>query len=231
MDSRDLGLDPDALEAPLQRPFAVVIGCSDARVPIELIFNEGPNDLFVIRIAGNGLGEDVLGSLKYAVEHLQGSLQLIVILAHSSCGAMIAAVDAFLAPSGYLALATSHSLRAIVDRQLIVIQTCASAFASRLGPEVVRCPGYRNALIEASIVTNAALTAFTVQQEFGKHGPASLRAVFGVYLLQGNQIWAPRAGTPEVTGLADPPSDLASFQEFGTAIITSERIKTLLNAE
>ena len=62
---RDLGLLPDA-SAPSQRPFAAVLGCSDARVPLELIFNEGLNDLFVIRVAGNGLGSDVLGSLRYA---------------------------------------------------------------------------------------------------------------------------------------------------------------------
>ena len=76
VDPRDLGLDPDVHEIPRQRPFAAVIGCSDARVPIELIFNEGPNDLFVIRVAGNGLGGDVLGSLNYAIEHLAAACGL-----------------------------------------------------------------------------------------------------------------------------------------------------------
>jgi carbonic anhydrase len=78
VDPRDLGLDPDVHEIPRQRPFAAVIGCSDARVPIELIFNEGPNDLFVIRVAGNGLGGDVLGSLNYAIEHLRARLEIHV---------------------------------------------------------------------------------------------------------------------------------------------------------
>ena len=63
VDPRDLGLLRGEHSAPTQHPFAVVLGCSDARVPIELIFNEGPNDLFVVRVAGNGLGHDVLGSL------------------------------------------------------------------------------------------------------------------------------------------------------------------------
>jgi carbonic anhydrase len=98
VDPRDLGLLPTETEMPKQRPFAAVLGCSDARVPIELIFNEGPNDLFVIRVAGNGLGTEVLGSLKYAVEHLAGSLKLIVVLGHSGCGALTAAVDIFLLP-------------------------------------------------------------------------------------------------------------------------------------
>ena len=66
VDPRDLGLVLGGTEVPKQRPYAAILGCSDARVPLELIFNEGPNDLFVIRIAGNGLATDVLGSLKYA---------------------------------------------------------------------------------------------------------------------------------------------------------------------
>ena len=66
VDPSDLGLASGVTGYTKQRPFAVVVGCSDARVPIELIFNEGPNDLFVVRVAGNGLGMDVLGSVKYA---------------------------------------------------------------------------------------------------------------------------------------------------------------------
>jgi carbonic anhydrase len=86
VDPRDLGVHPGSRGAPRQQPFAAVLGCSDARVPIELIFNEGPNELFVVRAAGNGLGGDALGSLRYAVEHLRGSLRLVVILGHSGCG-------------------------------------------------------------------------------------------------------------------------------------------------
>jgi hypothetical protein len=56
VDPRDLGLASDGAGPIKQRPFAAVLGCSDARVPIELVFNEGPNDLFVVRVAGNGLG-------------------------------------------------------------------------------------------------------------------------------------------------------------------------------
>jgi len=61
---RDFGLTPEGSASPPQRPFAAVLGCADARVPIELIFNQGPNDLFVVRVAGNTLGDDVRGSLK-----------------------------------------------------------------------------------------------------------------------------------------------------------------------
>src|SRR5262245_888826 len=115
LDPRDVGIATSTQGAPKQRPFAAILGCADARVPIELIFNEGPNDLFVLRVAGNGLGTDVLGSLKYAIDHLSDSLRLIVVLGHSGCGALTTAVDVFLNPAGYLPLATKHSLRNIVD--------------------------------------------------------------------------------------------------------------------
>ena len=111
VDARDLGLLPGTAEAPEQRPFAAVLGCSDARVPVELIFSEGPNDLFVIRVAGNGLGTEVLGSLKYAVDYLGKSLKLVVVLGHSGCGALTAAVDVFLNPSHYLSIVAKHSLQ------------------------------------------------------------------------------------------------------------------------
>jgi carbonic anhydrase len=230
VDPRDLGLDPGGHETPRQRPFAAVIGCSDARVPIELIFNEGPNDLFVIRVAGNGLGGDVLGSLNYAIEHLGGSLRLVVVLAHSGCGALTAAVDVFLEPAGYLALATQHALRNILDRQLIVVQACAKTLAATLGPEVILHPGYREALIETSIVLNAALTAYTVQEEIGRGASSRPQAVYGVYLLQTREVWAPRVGVDESAGLAAPPADAVSFRAFGEAVIKSPRIESLLRA-
>ena len=157
VDPRDLGLVSGSSEMAKQRPFAAILGCSDARVPVELVFNEGPNDLFVIRVAGNGLGTEVLGSLKYAMENLGGSLKLIVVLGHSGCGALTTAVDVFLNPGDYLPLATKHSLRNILDRLLLVVQTSARKLLAEFGTDVVLCPGYRKALIEASIVTNAAL--------------------------------------------------------------------------
>ena len=77
VDPRELGLLSGDASTPKQRPYAAVVGCSDARVPVELIFNEGPNDLFVVRVAGNTLGDDVLASLRYAVDHLDESIKLI----------------------------------------------------------------------------------------------------------------------------------------------------------
>lgn len=74
-----------------QHPFAVVISCSDSRVPPELIFDQGLGDLFVIRTAGNLVGGLEIGSVEYAVEHLQ--VPLILVLGHEQCGAIKAFVE------------------------------------------------------------------------------------------------------------------------------------------
>lgn len=74
-----------------QKPFAVVVTCSDSRVVPELIFDQGLGDLFVIRNAGNDLDEHVLGSIDYAITHL--GVNLVVVLGHESCGAVAAAMQ------------------------------------------------------------------------------------------------------------------------------------------
>jgi len=74
-----------------QTPFAIVVGCSDSRIPPEMVFDRGLGDLFVVRTAGNVLDDAVLGSIEYAVLHL--SVRLIVVLGHTSCGAVRAAMD------------------------------------------------------------------------------------------------------------------------------------------
>jgi carbonic anhydrase len=230
VDPRDLGLSPGERRAPAQRPYAAVLGCSDARVPIELIFNQGPNDLFVVRVAGNGLGGEVLGSLKYAIDHLGESLRLVVVLGHSGCGAVSAAVDVFLKPQAYLAFADKHSLRSILDRLLVVVNAAAKRMAVVWGADVIARRGYREALIEAAVVSNAALAAHTVQQEVGNAETGGLRAAYGVYLLAEHRVWAPRSGSADCVGLAYPPADASAFDAFADAVARSERIRGLLDA-
>lgn len=74
-----------------QKPIAVIISCSDSRVPPELIFDQSLGDLFVIRVAGNVINEDVIGSIGYAVDRL--NVPLIMILGHEDCSAIIAALN------------------------------------------------------------------------------------------------------------------------------------------
>ncbi|HNQ78475.1 MAG TPA: carbonic anhydrase [Acidobacteriota bacterium] len=73
-----------------QHPFAVVVGCSDSRVPPELLFDQGLGDLFVVRLAGNILSDEALGSIEYAVDHL--NVRYLMVLGHQRCGAVEAAV-------------------------------------------------------------------------------------------------------------------------------------------
>src|SRR5580704_7570348 len=102
-----------------QQPFATVLGCSDARVPIESIFDQSFNEMFVVRVAGNVLGTEGLGSFDYAVRNLGHSLKALVVLGHTGCGAVTAAVDTYLAPTEYAGIAFTHALRSLVDRVMI----------------------------------------------------------------------------------------------------------------
>ena len=93
-----------------QDPFAVILGCSDSRVPAEMVFDQGLGDLFVIRVAGNIVAPSQIGSVEFAVEYF--STRLVVVLGHTMCGAIEATLDALARPSDN----GSPHLRSIVDR-------------------------------------------------------------------------------------------------------------------
>src|SRR5436853_1238389 len=93
-----------------QNPFAVILGCSDSRVPAEIVFDQGLGDLFVIRVAGNIVAPSQVGSVEFAVERYQ--TRLVVVLGHSSCGAILATIEELTAPSGR----GSKNLGSIVGR-------------------------------------------------------------------------------------------------------------------
>jgi carbonic anhydrase len=85
------GVQRRAQVAPRQQPLAAILSCADARVPPEIVFDQGLGDLFVIRVAGNTADDVALGSLEYAVEHLW--VRLVMVLGHERCGAVQAAHD------------------------------------------------------------------------------------------------------------------------------------------
>jgi carbonic anhydrase len=93
-----------------QRPFAIILGCSDSRVPAELVFDQGFGDLFVIRVAGNIVAPSQVGSVEFAAD-LFGT-QLVVVLGHSQCGAIVATLEQLRRPSTM----KSHNMLSIVDR-------------------------------------------------------------------------------------------------------------------
>jgi carbonic anhydrase len=227
-DLPELGAPGAAPSAPKQAPFAVVLGCSDARVPTELVFSQAWNDLFVVRVAGNVLGSECLGSIDYAMSHLSGSLRLLVVLGHRGCGAVAAAVDAFLTPGHYLDLATSHSIRSIVDRISIAVRTSARTLETVYGIGVARCPGYREALSDMTVVVNAALTAHTLGREFA--GRPDCRAVFGVYDIASRRVCLP-VGSEDAdeTRLVAPPADRDGFVELLTRLASGPSVRRTLD--
>ena len=93
-----------------QAPFAIVLGCSDSRVPAELVFDQGFGDLFVIRVAGNIVAPSQVGSVEFAAARF--GTRLVVVMGHSQCGAVIAAVEDVLGRTSN----QSRHLRSIVDR-------------------------------------------------------------------------------------------------------------------
>ena len=101
--SRQLATQP-------QRPFAIILGCSDSRTPIEILFDEGFGDLFVVRIAGNIVAPSVVGSIEFAAS--QFGSRLVVVMGHTRCGAVAATVHAIETGLG----PESKNIRAITDR-------------------------------------------------------------------------------------------------------------------
>jgi len=93
-----------------QEPFAIVLGCSDSRVPAELVFDQGFGDLFVIRVAGNIVAPSQVGSVEFAAARF--GTPLVVVLGHTRCGAIVATLEAFGQPMP----GSFRNLRSIVDR-------------------------------------------------------------------------------------------------------------------
>ena len=93
-----------------QRPFAIILGCSDSRVPAEIVFDQGLGDLFVIRVAGNIVAPSQIGSVEFAAERF--GTRLVVVLGHSQCGAVLATLEELQRPRE----SQSRNLRSIVDR-------------------------------------------------------------------------------------------------------------------
>ena len=94
----------------VQEPLAIILGCSDARVPAEMVFDQGLGDLFVIRVAGNIVAPSQVGSVEFAASRF--GTRLVVVLGHSECGAVLATLEELRGPTG----SKSRNLASIVDR-------------------------------------------------------------------------------------------------------------------
>lgn len=112
--TRDQGSQPDQARreevAGGQEPFAIILGCSDSRVPAEIVFDQGLGDLFVIRVAGNIVAPSQIGSVEFSAAKFH--TRLVVVLGHSQCGAVLATLDELQQPVEN----QSHNIQSIVDR-------------------------------------------------------------------------------------------------------------------
>jgi carbonic anhydrase len=125
-----------------QAPFAIVLGCSDTRVPAELVFDQGFGDLFVIRVAGNIVAPSQVGSVEFAASKF--GTKLVVVMGHSQCGAITAAIEELL--DG--ATTQSRNLRSIVDR---VRPSVEAVIGGRRGTD-------RKTLVRESVIANVKVS-------------------------------------------------------------------------
>lgn len=207
-----LPLFPGAV--PTQAPFAAVLGCSDARVPIEAVFDQTFNDLFVLRIAGNVLGSECLGSLHYAIRNLKESLKLIVVLGHAKCGAVTAAVDTHLSPDAYANIACTFPLRSLVDQIQIAVRGAAHALETHLGSPMSNKSMFRSVLVAVTSYVNAAVSAFELQRELELYDENGPRVVFGVYEFESLRVQGSplvRSGEPRLRPAPRSAKELADY--------------------
>lgn len=228
-DADDLGLPRADGSLPTQSPFAAVLACSDARVPTEMIFGQAVNDLFVVRVAGNVLGDECLGSLDYALSALGADLKLVVVLGHSRCGAVTAAVDAFLHPSRYLDVAASQPLRAVVNRVYAAVRAAHASLVTVYGRGVEDRPGFRTALLDTAVPLNAAMSAATIRDELAGHLGPHRKVVYGMYDLHTKRINLTLDPDDRVAiRLAEPPTDPKGFEHLGLLIAGGTAVRGAL---
>ncbi len=202
------GLPPAAGAGLAQQPFAAVLACSDARAPVELLFNQAGNSIFVVRVAGNVPGRECLGSLNYAVTNLP-TVKMISVLGHTSCGAVSAAVDALLSPQVYLDVIQDPSLRAIVDALLAGVRMADQALVNTYGRDIRDAPGFRDALIDLAVTANAAITAVVLGRA------VDCAVTFGVFSLDNRTVGITGADGWDA-GLHDPPDGDRSLTQLLT---------------
>jgi carbonic anhydrase len=136
-----------------QRPFAIILGCSDSRTPVEILFDQGFGDLFVVRIAGNIVAPSVVGSIEFAAS--QFGTRLVVVMGHTRCGAVAAAVHALETGSG----PESKNIRSITDRIAPHIESLVKPAGPRLGATAVQEPEDPDGIIREAVRANARASA------------------------------------------------------------------------
>jgi carbonic anhydrase len=160
-----------------QEPFAIVLGCSDSRVPAEIVFDQGLGDLFVIRVAGNIVASSQVGSVEFAAARF--GTPLVVVLGHSQCGAVLATLEELQQPTEQ----QSRNLRSIVDR---VRPSVEALLATELAHDA-------DALVRQAVRANIRVAANHL-----RHGSAILEQ-----LIQGDRLLVVGAEYSLETGVVE----------------------------
>jgi carbonic anhydrase len=132
-----------------QKPSAIILGCSDSRVPAEIVFDQGLGDLFVIRVAGNIVAPSQVGSVEFAAERF--GTRLVVVLGHSRCGVILATIEELRRPSDN----QSRNQQAIVDR---------------VRPSIIDLVERSSTLDEATLVSRAVRANIRTAVDHLRHG-------------------------------------------------------------
>ena len=214
--------------APPQTPFALVVNCSDARVSTESVFDQSFNNLFVVRVAGNVLGTELLGSVHYAVKNLT-SLRVALVLGHTECGAVTAAVDGYLAPEAYGDIAFSYPLRSLVDRLQVAVRTAAKSLEQIYGVGIRVQPNFRAAVRDLAVYLNAAITAYDLARELPSTCDPPLAVVFAVYDISTVAVQAHPDGPGDGERcFATAPTSSSAFVELVDRWARSKAIAAML---
>lgn len=215
----------DRLQA--QEPFAIAIGCADARVPMRMLLGSAVNDIFEIRVAGQALADECLGSVDYAVHHLP-TVKTVLVLGHSHCGAVKATVDNYLQPCCLETSELSIGLEAIVNRIFGSVVQAERALRAA-DPELdVASNGFRERLTEVAVLVNAALIAHRLEFLIKNQGREDIGVDFGVYDLQTHAIVHPdiQAASPTWSvGLASAPDSTDAVGHWADAAAKSGTIR------
>jgi len=144
-----------------QAPYAIVLGCSDSRVPVEIIFDVGLGDLFVIRVAGNIVAPSLIGSVELAAESF--GPRLVVVLGHTNCGA----IDATLRALQDAASSTSHHVYSIIDSIRPAVQDLVDEHAADGGEALMRLAVRANVRASAETLRNSSTTLKRLARDEG----------------------------------------------------------------
>jgi carbonic anhydrase len=167
-----------------------------------------------------------VGSLDFAAQRLE-SVRTIGVVGHTGCGAVAAAVDAYLTPQHYLALSANLPLRGIVDAVLPCVRSADAALRAHFGDAAVDREGFREALVDVTVVVNAAVTAEALTRLFADRLGERLGVVFGVYDLESRLVGVPDEQQPWRQGLL-APAGRDEIQDFVMGVVRSQHVRALL---